>query len=117
MKARKVIPYAVGIAGCASIAYGLHGVMSFGCTDTAEVCTADVGGTLPFLIGGIFVTIFSMIAGATMLFPLVFFSIGLGAIVAGVQQGESFPVIFGGIFAASALIPLIVLLKVRSVMG
>jgi hypothetical protein len=117
MKARKVIAYPVGIAGCASIAYGLHGVMSFGCTDTAESCTADVGGTLPFLIGGIFVTVFSMIAGATLLFPLLFLSIGLGSIVAGAQQDETFPIMFGGIFAVAALLPLIFLLKARSFMG
>jgi hypothetical protein len=90
--------------------------MSFGCTDTAETCTADVGGTLPFLIGGIFVTVISMIAGATLLFPLLFLSIGLGSVVAGVQQEETFPIIFGGGFAVSALIPLIFLVKAKSFM-
>jgi hypothetical protein len=117
MRARKVIPYTVGIAGCASIAYGLHGVMSFGCTDTASSCTADVGGTLPFLIGGIMVTVFSIIAGASLLFPLLFLSIGLGSLVAGVQQEETFAVVFGGIFATAALLPLLFLLKARSLMG
>jgi hypothetical protein len=117
MKARKVIAYTVGIAGCASIVYGLHGVMSFGCTDTAASCTADVGATLPFLIGGIIVTVFSMIAGATLLFPLVFLSIGLGAIAAGVQQEDSFAIIFGGIFAVAALLPLAFLIKARSMSG
>src|SRR4051812_6881058 len=95
MKARQVIAYTAGIAGCASIVYGLHGVMSLGCTETEEFCSPDVGGSLPFLVGGIIVSVISMIAGATLLFPLLFLSIGLGSLIAGVEQDGTFMIVFG----------------------
>jgi hypothetical protein len=119
----KSIAYVAGLSGCVSLAYGLHGILrGSDCALTDVSCSPDLGASEPWVFAGIIVAFISVIAGARLVFPLVFMAVGVGSLITGVQTKSTengsflghFSLVFGGSFIVVSIIMLAFMLFYRS---
>jgi hypothetical protein len=113
---------ALAVAAAAT-GLGMNEIMSFaGCemgAGPAAVCEEPSGLAPALLTGGIVAEVVGGIAFGVGLFvvPFVFLGIGVGSIAGGLADaaagGRLFPLVFGGCFAAAALVPVAIGLRTR----
>jgi len=113
MSLRVAVFRVIGLAGCASAGYGIHGLVSgAACTASVTECPLSEGsggGFVAPLVVGILAAVVGVIGGGFVVFGALFAGIGLGAVVAGLQApsgefGRAFGLLFGGMFTVVGLL-------------
>jgi Short C-terminal domain len=110
MSTRTAVFRVIGFAGAASIATGIHAfIRGADCATATVPCQVDVGRSTGLLLGGILAGMIGTFGSGFAVFAAMFAGVGLGAVLAGLQSsgfGHGFGLLFGGIFLATSLIPI-----------